>query len=154
MVDLFTPASTLVVAYGNPLRGDDGVGWQAAILLSRELKEQVQVLARHQLTPELAETLSEASRVIFIDAACEGPAGQVRCQKVEGTSGAAQPFTHHVAPADLLAAAQHLYGHAPAGYLITINGDSFGYTETLSPAVQAALPNVVAQVRALAQEAV
>ena len=28
--------STLVVAYGNPLRGDDGVGWQAAILLARE----------------------------------------------------------------------------------------------------------------------
>ena len=154
MVGLSTASSTLIVAYGNPLRGDDGVGWQAAILLSRELKEQVQVLARHQLTPELAETLSQVAQVIFIDAACEGAAGQVRCRKVEGTVSAAQPFTHHVAPADLLSAAQHLYGHAPAGYLITINGGSFGYTETLSAAVQAALPSVVAQVRVLTQEAV
>lgn len=153
MYDLPLAESTLVVAYGNPLRGDDGVGWQAAILLSRELKEQVQVLTRHQLTPELAEALSEASLVIFIDAAAEGPAGKIACCRVEQTSElAAQPFTHHVAPADLLTAAHTLYGHAPAGYLITINGESFDYTESLSPAVEAALPGVLAQVKELVAE--
>ncbi|MBI1296634.1 hydrogenase maturation protease [bacterium] len=148
MYDVTLADSTLIVAYGNPLRGDDGVGWQAAILLARELKDQVQVLTRHQLTPELAETLSEASRVIFIDAAAQGPAGEVHCRAVERTGElAAQPFTHHVAPADLLTAAHTLYGHAPTGYLITVNGGSFGYTETLSPAVEAALPGVLTQVR-------
>ncbi|MEZ4831857.1 MAG: hydrogenase maturation protease [Caldilineaceae bacterium] len=140
--------STLVVAYGNPLRGDDGVGWQAAILLARELKDQVQVLARHQLTPELAEALSTASRVIFIDAAADGPAGEIACHRVERSKKlTAQPFTHHVAPADLLTAAHTLYGHAPDGYLITVNGYSFGYTESLSPVVEAALPGVLAQVK-------
>ena len=83
MYDMPISDSTLIVAYGNPLRGDDGVGWQAAILLSRELKDQVQVLTRHQLTPELAETLSEASRVIFIDAAAQGPAGQIQCCSIQ-----------------------------------------------------------------------
>lgn len=148
MYDMPISDSTLIVAYGNPLRGDDGVGWQAAILLSRELKDQVQVLTRHQLTPELAETLSEASRVIFIDAAAQGPAGQIQCCSIQRADElTAQPFTHHVAPADLLTAAHTLYGHAPVGYLITVNGGSFGYTETLSPAVEAALPGVLAQVK-------
>lgn len=148
--DLLLPP-TLILAYGNPLRGDDGVGWQAAILLARELKDRVRVLARHQLTPELAEPMSQVERVIFIDAACGGPAGEVRCRQLESTCDAAQAFTHHVSPADLLAAARELYGHMPLAYLITINGGSFDYRETLSPEVEAALPEVVACVLRLVQ---
>jgi hydrogenase maturation protease len=141
--------STLIIGYGNPLRGDDGVGWQAAILLARELKEQVQVLVRHQLTPELAEPLSECERVIFIDAADGGTPGQVCCRRVDCSCTRVQTFSHQVAPADLLAAAEELYGHAPMGYLITVNGGSFGYVESLSPVVEAALPKIVAQVKEL-----
>jgi hydrogenase maturation protease len=143
--------NTLVLGYGNPLRGDDGVGWQAAILVAKELEGQVDVLARHQLTPELAEPISQVDRVIFIDAACEGTPGQVHCRQVESSGGDGQTFTHHVAPADLLATAGALYGHIPAGYLITVNGDNFGYTEALSPLVSAALPRVLAQVKEIVQ---
>jgi hydrogenase maturation protease len=143
--------NTLVLGYGNPLRGDDGVGWQAAILVARELEETVEVLARHQLTPELAETLSQMDRVIFIDAACEGTPGEVCCRQLACQWGGGQSFTHHVAPADLLATAQALYGHAPEGYLVTVNGASFGYTEALSPVVSAALPQVLAQVKEIVQ---
>jgi hydrogenase maturation protease len=145
--------NTLVLGYGNPLRGDDGVGWQAAILVAKELEGQVDVLARHQLTPELAEALSQVERVVFIDAACEGTPGEVCCRQLESTGGDGQSFTHHVAPADLLATAQTLYGHAPVGYLVTVNGASFGYTEALSPLVSAALPEVLAQVKAIVQPA-
>lgn len=143
--------NTLVLGYGNPLRGDDGVGWQAAILVARELENTVDVLARHQLTPELAETLSEVDRVIFIDAACEGAPGEVCCRQLTSQWRSGQSFTHHVAPADLLAMSQALYGHAPTGYLVTVNGASFGYTEALSPAVSAALPQVLAQVKEIVQ---
>lgn len=145
--------NTLVLGYGNPLRGDDGVGWQAAILVAKELEGAVDVLARHQLTPELAESISQVDRVVFIDAACEGTPGQVCCRQLESNDGDGQTFTHHVAPADLLATAQALYGHAPIGYLLTVNGASFGYTEALSPLVSAALPEVLAQVRAIVQPA-
>ncbi|MBX3000369.1 MAG: hydrogenase maturation protease [Caldilineaceae bacterium] len=145
--------NTLVLGYGNPLRGDDGVGWQAAILVAKALEGQVDVLARHQLTPELAETLSEVDRVIFIDAACEGTPGQVCCRPLACQWSEGQSFTHHVAPADLLATAGALYGHAPAGYLITVNGDSFGYTEALSSVVTDALPEVLEQVRQILQPA-
>jgi hydrogenase maturation protease len=137
---------TLILAYGNPLRGDDGAGWEAAALLERQLGEEVEILTRHQLTPELAEVISRAKGVIFIDAACEGMPGAVHCREVPVVPFAAQPFTHHVAPADLLAAAQELFGHAPQAYLITINGSDFGFHERLTPAVEAALPEVVAYV--------
>jgi hydrogenase maturation protease len=143
--------NTLVLGYGNPLRGDDGVGWQAAILVTKELKGQVDVLARHQLTPELAETLSQVEKVVFIDAACEGTPGQVCCQRLDVTGVNPQSFTHHVAPTDLLATAQALYGHAPVGYLVTVNGANFGYTEALSTQVSAALPEILAHVREIVQ---
>ena len=66
---------TLIIGYGNPLRGDDGVGPRAAELLVEEdgvtsplLPDGVQVLVCHQLTIELAPQIAEADRLILIDA--------------------------------------------------------------------------------------
>jgi hypothetical protein len=48
----------LIVGYGNPLRGDDGLGWRAAERLRTVIQDAgVEILALHQLTPELMETL-------------------------------------------------------------------------------------------------
>jgi hydrogenase maturation protease len=59
----------LIIGYGNPLRGDDDVGWEAASRLAAALpSEAVHILAVHQLTPELAEAVSEADLLIFVDA--------------------------------------------------------------------------------------
>ena len=45
----------LIIGYGNPLRADDGVGWQAARRLAELRQDEfVETLALHQLTPELA----------------------------------------------------------------------------------------------------
>ena len=62
----------LVVCYGNPLRGDDGVGWIVAEKLQqRSLPDFVFIQTHIQLTPEQAADLSEADLAIFIDA-CDG----------------------------------------------------------------------------------
>ena len=59
----------LVIGYGNPLRGDDGAGWKAAELLAEDPRlAGAVVLARHQLTPELADDVSRASLVVLVDA--------------------------------------------------------------------------------------
>ena len=59
----------LIVAYGNPLRSDDGVGWVVAEELRRSLAlPEVEVLRLQQLLPEVAESLSRAETVI---AQCE-----------------------------------------------------------------------------------
>jgi hydrogenase maturation protease len=66
------PQDVLIIGYGNPLRSDDGVGWQAAELLTDDPRlADAQILACHQLTPELAEDVSRAGFVVLIDASTE-----------------------------------------------------------------------------------
>src|SRR5512136_1175751 len=87
----------LVVGYGNPLRGDDGAGWQAAERLEALLPPaQVNVLIRHQLTPELAEPSSRAELVILIDASCVDPPGQIACREVATADQNALSLLHEV----------------------------------------------------------
>ncbi len=140
---------TLIIGIGNPLRGDDGLGWDVASKLSSELRrDDVQVLATHQLTPELSDLVSRADRVLFIDAARIGDPGALKCQQVFPV---ASPARHSPAlsPATLLSMAERLYGCCPAAYLLTIAGDSFDTGESLSAAVSNALPALRAQLHRL-----
>src|SRR5688572_26950641 len=95
----------LIIGYGNPLRQDDGVGIQVVEqlqgLLHNRIPEEVEVIARHQLTPELVEPISRASYVIFVDAAESGTPGEIMELQVEH-SPTPQPFTHNLTPAALL----------------------------------------------------
>jgi len=71
-------AGVLVIGYGNALRSDDGIGVHAAALLRDDHRlAGVEILALHQLTPELALDMSRASLVVLIDASTEGPPGSV-----------------------------------------------------------------------------
>ena len=52
----------LVIGYGNPLRGDDGIGWSAANALAEGMQDdRVRIVACIQLTPELAESIAQAT---------------------------------------------------------------------------------------------
>ena len=78
-----TPAGVLVVGYGNSLRGDDGIGWHAAGLLVTDPRlAGARVLAQHQLVPELAADISQASLVVLVDAAAEGHPGSLSVRPV------------------------------------------------------------------------
>jgi hydrogenase maturation protease len=134
----------LIIGYGNPLRGDDGIGWHAARLLESHFP-MAQVLLCHQLTPELAVQISNAERVIFIDASAVGDVGTYALQPVfpmaEGGT-----LTHIVSPSTLLSLTQGLYGAFPETLLVSVPGASFDYSETLSPLVHHLLPLVVDEV--------
>jgi hydrogenase maturation protease len=134
----------LIIGYGNTLRGDDGFGYRAAERL-RSLIDRpgVEVIAAHQLTPELVEPLSRADSVIFIDAASHGAVGEL---KREAVFPSAEPaaFSHSVTPAGLLTAALCLYGRAPEAMLYSVAGEQFGYGEALSPLIEAALDRIAA----------
>ena len=59
--DVLQTSRPLVVGYGNPLRCDDAIGWRAALALADDPRlAGVDVLARHQLTPELAVDVAAA----------------------------------------------------------------------------------------------
>jgi len=140
-----------IIGYGNTLRGDDAVGWLAAeALLARFDEPGVTVLLRHQLAPELAQTISAFDVVLFVDATNEGEAGELRCREVEPAltdSG----LTHSASPEALLVLARELYGRAPQAFLLSLCGESFALEERLSPPVAEAMPDFVRLVEATAE---
>jgi hydrogenase maturation protease len=139
----------LIIGYGNPLRGDDAVGYLAAERLRSLLTgPNIQILAVHQLTPELADLISRAARVIFIDAAATGEPGAIQQRSITPT-GAPGGFTHHSTPGALLAASEALFGSVPAATLYSISGQSFEFGEELTPPVGQALETLVADLAAL-----
>lgn len=136
----------LIVGYGNPLRGDDGLGWHAAERLRELDLPGTEVLTVHQLTPELAEDLSRVDLALFIDAREGGEPGSWRAEAVGSGADTSQAFTHHATPAGLIDNARLLYGSAPEGVLFSMSGESFEYREGLSEGVAAALPELLAAV--------
>src|SRR5262245_46508216 len=63
----------LVIGYGNVLRSDDGVGPKVAEAIGAMALPQVEILTCDLLTPELAEPISRAVKVVFVDAAVDTP---------------------------------------------------------------------------------
>ena len=137
---------TLVIALGNPLREDDGVGWAVARALGRS--RRLRVLVVHQLTPELAEEVSRADVVVFVDARRGGLAGELRIVAL-APAHAEHPLTHVLDAADLLHYAQVLYGRAPTAWLVSIAGEHFDLGDALSPAVEQAVPEAARLVHTL-----
>ena len=143
-------AGPLVVGYGNPLRGDDGVGWHVARQLEASglgRDGRAAVVCRHQLVPELAWEVAHASVVVFVDASAEAPPGALSVAPVP--AGAGGDWSHHLDPAALVALAARVYGTSPPAVLVTVGGSTFDAGEHLSPAVEAVLPAVSAVVGAL-----
>jgi len=135
--------STLVIGYGNTLRGDDGAGFLAAELLRDRIhRPDIEILSQHQLLPELMEPISRASRVIFIDASVSGRAGKVHRIPLRPAPACAR-VTHHATPEALLAGAQSLYGHTPEATLYTIPGRNFQVGQELTPSVRRAVDQLV-----------
>jgi hydrogenase maturation protease len=142
----------LIIGYGNPLRQDDGLGWHAATRLSETLQGNgVQVLACHQLTPELAETISQAERVVFIDVNCTQPPGQISCRTVTPDSNPRPPALDHVMnPSALLGSALALYKASPEAVMLSVGGQAFDFGPELSRAVSEAIPRVLAMISEMA----
>ena len=134
---------TLILGYGNTLRGDDATGRTVAERLQALLRDpDIEVLALHQLTPELMVNLSRADYAIFIDASNTGRPGRYMRVPLHPAPKCAQ-LTHHVTPEALLAGAQSLYGSCPQATLYLIPGQSFDAPDQLSGPVKLAVQLLV-----------
>ncbi len=137
----------LVIGYGNTLRGDDGLGPRLASAIDKQGFPGVEVHVCHQLTPELADPISRADAVLFIDARVLDDSG-VQLQRIEAEARAA--FNPHASdPATLLALARALYGAGPPGWWLTLPAVEFGFGESLSHAAQQSLDAGLAAFREL-----
>ena len=136
-----------VVAVGNPLRGDDGVG-QAVLERLRDagLPDNVGLVDAGADPLDVVEHVMEADKVIIIDAAGMGRApGHVALLRPENLreSVTGAPYsTHGYGLAEGLELARAC-GFSADVLIIGIQPESVGPATGLSPAVASSIPEVV-----------
>ena len=136
--------SILLIAIGNSLRRDDGAGHRVIELL--EPPPDVAVRSVFQLTPELAEDLASAGTVVFVDASVA--TDEVTLEPVPAGAGTT-PISHSLAPGEVVALAQALYGFGGRAWLCHVPGFDFDDGEGLSPAAEANARRAAEKLRAL-----
>ena len=141
----------LIIGYGNSLRRDDGAGLILAQMVEAALRErelEVERIAVHQLTPDLALSVAAdgVAAVVFVDtrvAAAEEGQMDLQIQWLGGDE-CSQSLGHHVGPAVVLTYARLLYDKTPPAWLLTAPGVDFDHGEGLSEAARRALDTLPA----------
>lgn len=124
---------TLLVAIGNTLRRDDGAAHRVLELIQDSAG--VARLACHQLTPEMAEDVAAAERVIFIDA--DVNPGAARMEPAEARAEWSAMGGHSLGPWEVLALAERIYGFEGQAWLCRVPGEDFGEGAGLSASAEA-----------------
>jgi len=122
----------LLIGYGNPGRGDDGLGPALVDRLESLELAGIELLSDYQLTVDMAHDIASFEKVVFADAAMTG-AEPFSLTRIE--PGAPLSFTSHCQrPEGLLYLAQSLFGARARAHVLGIRGYSFGhFSEELSP---------------------
>lgn len=145
-----TAPTLLVIGYGNLLRCDDGVGPRVAEAVGSLGLPGVQTLICQQLSPEHAEPISRARRVVFVDAAVDG-SREVQLREL-APGDTTQLMAHAADPRTMLALARDVFGHAPQAWWLTIPAVNLTFGETLSPEAEQGLRAAVERIKSLAHE--
>lgn len=133
----------LLIGYGNPGRGDDGLGPAFAERAEQAGLPGVTVMVDYQLTVEHALALAGADRVVFADALIGGD-GAFRFVMADPATNA-DITSHSLTPEAVLILARMLYDAAPEAHVMGIAGQDFGEVkEGLSPQAQSNLDRAVA----------
>jgi hydrogenase maturation protease len=131
-------AKLLIYGFGNPGRGDDGLGPALAAAMEETAGLDAAIDSNYQLTVEDAADLAERDVVIFADADVKGPEpfwfGPVSPSEHLGIG------SHDVSPGALVALTGALFGKKVEAYALGIRGYDFGeFADTISPRAQANL---------------
>ena len=148
----------LVIGIGNRLRQDDAFGPIVAEELEKQLNDpRIEIRECAGLTPELAENVSQAEHVLFIDASTEIAAGILEHRELHRDSKPDMSLVHFLSPEALLEWAARLYGVAPSAEIWLMGAAETGLSEQLTATVSAKLPevleNLTGRIRSLANAA-
>lgn len=136
-------ARCLILACGNTLRSDDGVGPRLAEWAEERfhVNDDVRVVSRQQWTPDLAAEIAAAESVLFVDSSIKSLPGHVGLIPVEPHSDPNGSPTHHMNANELMGLARELFGsHSAHSMLLTVGAGSTELGETFTDRVEAALP--------------
>lgn len=141
------PGGTLILAWGNPGRRDDGLGPALVAALGDAAPPGVTLESCYQLQIENAAEVARHDRVLFVDADRSGPA-PYSLRRLESAAGRSSFTTHSVAPEAILGLARVLFGAAPEAWLVGIRGYDFdGFGEHLSARARVNLEAAIDLVR-------
>jgi hydrogenase maturation protease len=125
--------SIIVIGLGNPLRGDDGIGWYAIDRLTNSMNNSnIEFVKCRELLPEISEKISKAKYVLFIDAAVDTDNGEIVERQVDPAENYPSLETHQLDPAGILSFSKALYGRIPSAVMLTVSVESFEFHEGLS----------------------
>jgi len=151
---------TLVLGLGNPILGDDGVGWKVAEAVRKALGDSVEVDFASLGGLSLMERILGYSRVVLIDSMESGqyPIGAVRLLSLADLEN---PMAGHTASAHdtslmtALQAAQAVGTDVPGRIdIVAIEAKpSYDFSEELSPEMAAAVPVAAQEVLKLLERA-
>jgi hydrogenase maturation protease len=136
----------IIIGYGNPDRGDDGVAWHIMIHLAKKLGRDIptfeegftmcgespELFFTLQLMPEIAEMISLFDRVCFIDAHTGHVSDNVHIEYLH-PQFQPSPLTHHLTPMTCLELTNVIYKKKPGAILVSVRGYDFGFMAQLSP---------------------
>lgn len=146
-------ATTLVVGLGNPILGDDGVGWRVAEAVKARLDDPgVEVLCLSLGGLALMEHLAGYRRALIIDAMTTGTSAgtlhHMSALEMDEFSVQHTASVHDLSLANALALGRELGLDLPEEIQVVgiEAAPEFEFGETLSPAVAAAIPAAVGAV--------
>lgn len=151
-----TSRPVVVLGLGNSLLADDGVGVQAIAQLAREPADvPVELVDGGTMNFTLLQYLEDAHAIIVIDAAnLDAQPGTVRVFEGEDmdrvVAGSRRNSVHEAGLADLLGMARLKDCLPERRALITVQPARIDWGETLSAAVQRALPGICERARLIA----
>ena len=133
-----------LIGYGNPGRGDDGLG--PAIAAQMADTPDIAVTCDYQLTVDHALLIADARIVVFADALMHADTPYAFAPVAASTDY--DVTSHSLSPQAVLAMCQALYGDAPQAFVLGITGHDFGEVkEGLSPLAQSNLSLATAFLR-------
>lgn len=144
------PAPVLILACGNPSRGDDALGPMLLERLAPWLeprRDAVEALTDFQLQVEHVLDLQGRRAVLFVDAAASGPAPWA-LHRVVATEDASVS-SHALSPGALLATCARVVGAPPPAFALAVRGYDFDLGRPLSPPAQENLEAALTVARAL-----
>ncbi len=138
-------APLLIIAIGNPSRGDDALGpalLDALRAAGVEDGGRVELLTDFQLQVEHALDLDGRAGVLFVDAAWPGAVAGTELTPIMADS-AAPLGSHALRPQAVLQVCVKLGLAVPPAWLLAIEGRSFELGEALSPVAVARLADAL-----------
>ena len=144
-----TKGDLLVIGYGNTLRRDDGIGPIVAEAIASLNLPGVHAIACHQLTPELAEPISQARGVVFVDA--DMNAGMVKSNSIDAAK-TNQCLGHVADPRSLLTLSLQVFGKSPPAWALGVPVEDLGFGDGLSQRARDGVQSAVAQIKELIRQ--